>query len=227
MAVATGVRDRESENRYVVGLVLRAQAGDSEAESELDAIYRPRFERWVRRWLKNPFWHDDLVQVALNRLLRKLHQYKPERSAFNSWAFRVAKCAMLNEIARLDARRVMLSLDIDWMELKPALFGPEDDYVAHRAQEAVDKLEPEKRLAINGPLKDGLTDVEIARQLGIPARRVSYRRQQGLREAREALSEIPFTSIRPKTCFSLYKEVMTTKRKHKRKALPGGEAGDR
>jgi RNA polymerase sigma factor (sigma-70 family) len=226
VTTGTRVRDRAEENRKDVALVLRARDGDQTAFDELHHKYRGNFLRWIRPWIRCNLWEDELADAALAELLKVLNQYKPELSAFSSWAFIVMKTSVIKSIAKLATNRNDVSADEFLEEMLPALTGPDDDFVVARLHEEVANLAPEQRVAVNGEYFEGRTDEDLAAELSIPRRRVSYRRQQGLATMRKRLSDVAFTSIRPETRFSRYYYMMDHDVKANDLALLGGEEGD-
>jgi RNA polymerase sigma factor (sigma-70 family) len=226
MAVSATVRDRTAENRSDTALVLRARDGDKAAEEELYYKYHTQFLCWIRRWLRHKEWAPDFADAAIAKLFEVLPQYKPELSAFSSWAFIVAKTNVIKLIHDLGTERNDVSADELLDEVLPALTGPEDDFVVSRVREEVAHLNGEQRAAVGGQFFEGRTDEELAAELSIPRRRVCYRRQQGLAAMRDRLSDVPFTSIRPETRFSRYYYMMDHDVKANDTALLGGKEGD-
>jgi len=226
MSVTVTVRDRTAENRSDAALVMRALAGDEAAFDELLFKYRDKFLCWIRPWLRYNLWVDEFADEAIADLVEVLCQYKPELSAFSSWAFIVMRTSVIKSIARVAANRNDISAIELLDEALPALTGPEDDFISSRLHEEVANLDPEQRAAVNGEFFEGRTDEDLAAELAIPRRRVSYRRQQGLAALRDRLSDVAFTSIRPKLRFSRYYYVMTDDVKANDTALLGGKEGD-
>jgi RNA polymerase sigma factor (sigma-70 family) len=196
MSVCTKVRDWTADDRADVDLVGRALAGDQAAESELLGKYRAIFLGWVcRTFRKGNRWTEDYAQEAAIKLHKVLIEYRPERSPFWSWAHIVAKTAIFTFISKQATERNDVSLDALMDDALPVLLGPEEEHIFLRVREEVENLAPEQRAAVRGPYYDGLSDDELALMLGLPRRRVCYRRRQGMAAIRERLSEVPFTTI--------------------------------
>lgn len=225
MAVCTKARDRPTADQHDVALVARVIAGDKSAEDDLWHRYHEQFRRWVQRWNHINEWESLFVDAATSQLFEVLPHYKPEFSAFRSWAFSVARCAVLKQVRDLCINRADIALDEFLEDVLPALLRPEDDFLSSRVDEEVDRLDPERRAAVRGHFYEGKTDEEIAEELHIPRRRVNYRRQQGMAMIRSRLCDVPFTSIRPETRLSGYYYTMTDV-KEKEPALLGGKEGD-
>ncbi len=72
-------------------IVLRAQAGDSEAfgliyDHYLDAIYRFIYYKVFSRELS-----EDLTSDTFFKALKQLRSYDPKRGRFNSWLYQIAR----------------------------------------------------------------------------------------------------------------------------------------
>jgi len=209
MAACTVIHDRTVGNRCDTALVLRARDGDIDAFNSLYHKDHKLIVCWVRSWLRYEEWVDECTDDAIAVLSRKLPQYRPERASFCSWAYRVARTAVIKHVRVLGISRVDVPIDLLMEDDLLAFFGPEFDFLSRRVEEEVKRLEPEQRAAVYGYFYEGKTDEEIAEELHIPRRRVCYRRKQGLVELRRRLSDVPFTSIRPETRFSGYYCTMT------------------
>jgi DNA-directed RNA polymerase specialized sigma24 family protein len=137
----------------------------------------------------------------------------------------VARAAVLKQVRDLDINHDDISLDAFLEDGLPSFCGPEDDFVSHRVDEEVDRLEPVRQAAVRGRFYEGKTDDEIAAEQGTTRRIVGYRRRQGLAEIAEHLRDVPFTSVCPKAGFPGYYYTMTDVKRNE-PALLGGEVGD-
>jgi RNA polymerase sigma-70 factor, ECF subfamily len=140
----------------------------------------PRLRRFARSLSRNSDDADDLVQLAVERALQRIDQWKPEMSLVN-WLFGIVRNAWLDE-ARARKRR------------GPA-FDPEDvadelgDASASRTFErialrrALESLPDEQRLAVGLVLIEGLSYREAAEIMQVPIGTLTSR----LARARTAL----------------------------------------
>ncbi|MBM3330254.1 sigma-70 family RNA polymerase sigma factor [candidate division WOR-3 bacterium] len=225
MAADAKTRDRSAGNRRDADLALRARAWDIAAQVELYHRYHNIFRNWVRRWLRFDAWEKECVDFMLATLFEELPKYRPEGSAFCSWAHMVCRSALIKHIHDLSLDRADFPYDEIVADMLPALTEPMDDYVVGRIQEEVANLEAEQRAAVTGHYYEDRTDDEIAAGQGMPRRRVCYRRHQGEQNLRRRLNDVAFTWIRPQTAFFRNSFVMTDARE-KIAALLGGEEGD-
>ena len=90
-------------------LVDQAKAGDSRALEELLRRHQPRLRTVCRRILNNDADGDDAAQNALIAIVRALPTFDA-RSAFGTWAYRIATNAALDE-ARRRQRRPQIGRD--------------------------------------------------------------------------------------------------------------------
>jgi RNA polymerase sigma-70 factor (ECF subfamily) len=66
---------------------LRAHPDDAAAWHRFDTLYRPMLRNWLRRYCLQPHDADDLVQQALEVVVRELPQfdYDPRKGTFPAW----------------------------------------------------------------------------------------------------------------------------------------------
>jgi RNA polymerase sigma-70 factor, ECF subfamily len=143
----------------------------------------PRLRRFARSLAKSPHDADDLVQLAVERALLRLDQWRPG-SRLDSWMFGIIRNAWIDETrARRRRERV----------LEPAEAG---EHVADAASEshihrlsveaALARLPEEQREVVALVLIEGLAYKEAAAVLEVPIGTVTSRLARG-REALEAL----------------------------------------
>lgn len=144
------------------------------------AALLPRLRRFARSITYNPEDADDLVQVAIERALKRSEQWEAG-TRLDSWIFRIMKNAWIDEV-RSRIRR-------------DQIFAPEeagehvgDDYAeAHQQrmaiQKAVSMLSEDHRMVIGLVLVDGMPYKEAAEVLEVPMGTLTSR----LARAREAL----------------------------------------
>ena len=138
MAAYTKTRDRTAGNRRDAELALRARAGDKDAQVELYHRYYPIFHNRVRCWLKDPSWVKECTDHLMAWIFEELPKYRPEGSAFCSWAFMEYRSEMIKHIHELGIDHVDIPLDETLEDEMPAPTGPLDAYVASRLHEEVE-----------------------------------------------------------------------------------------
>jgi len=227
MSVHVAVRNRAADECSDEALCLRAVAGDADALEKLFTKYRAVIAAQIRRCFRRGGSDvEDCIQDAAVRVLERLPEYDPELSSFNHWVFILTRSAFFAFLEERAAERHDVSLDVLKEEMISAPGGPEEKYAAMRIDEEVGKLEEEQGAAIDGHFYDDKTDEEIGEERDMEARRVNYRKHQGLRAIRKGLSEVPFMSIRPKLHHFRYSIEMNHRRDAGASAHLGGEDGD-
>lgn len=163
-------------------LVRAAQAGDRQALEQLLRAHQPRIYAICRRITGNEADALDATQEALISLVRGLARFDG-RSAFSTWAYRVATNRCLDELRRR-SRRPVVGLD----ERGGEVVDHADPRATDPADAAADGLEVDAALATLAPefraavvLRDlcQLDYAEIAEVLEIPPGTVRSRIARG------------------------------------------------
>jgi RNA polymerase sigma-70 factor, ECF subfamily len=141
----------------------------------------PRLRRFARTLARSPHDADDLVQIAVERALTRIEQWRPDSSLL-SWLFGIVRNAWIDE-TRSRARRERLFAP----EEAAADVGsrPNDaETEMWSVQAALGRLPEEQRAAIGLVLVEGLSYKEASEVLGIPIGTLTSRLARG----REALA---------------------------------------
>lgn len=143
----------------------------------------PRLRRFARTLARTPHDADDLVQIAVERALLRIDQWRPGSNLL-SWLFGIIRNAWIDE-TRSRGRR-------------DRLFAPEEaaenvgtpttdaEITIWSVQTALEYLPEEQRAAIGLVLIEGLSYKEAAEVLGIPIGTLTSRLARG----REALMTV-------------------------------------
>jgi len=108
------------------GLVLRSQAGDQVAISELVRLARPILQRYARRFFPDPARAEDMAQTALMKAFARMGDLRsPE--AFQTWLLRIARNECLNELTRQRVAQIPMSTLEDQGTALEAPAGGADD----------------------------------------------------------------------------------------------------
>ncbi len=140
---------------------------------------------------------EDVVQEVFLRVWRRPSAYDPGRGRFISWLMSVTRNRAIDEQRRRSRRmRSEVSDEHPAREVPSgdrlddpqaaALYGEERRAV----REALTRLPPEQRHAIELAYFGGLTQVEIAERTGDPLGTVKTRIRLGMRKLRDSLSEL-------------------------------------
>ena len=141
----------------------------------------PRLRRFARAIARNPHDADDLVQITVERALRKFDQWEDE-TRLENWMFGIMRNAWIDEV-RTRVRRDRVFAPEEAGENVGASSGDQD---AIALQSALAQLPEEQRMAVGLVLLEGLSYKEAAEVLEVPIGTVTSR----LARAREALAAI-------------------------------------
>ena len=89
----------ESPSVALAPIVLRAQAGDQAAQSDLFRRYKGRVENFVRGIVRQPTVAEDVTQSVFIKVIRKLPELR-DPAAFESWVFTMARSTALDHLRR-------------------------------------------------------------------------------------------------------------------------------
>ena len=143
----------------------------------------PRLRRFARNLTRNPHDADDVVQIALERALSRMDQWRSD-ARLDSWMFKIVRNAWIDEL-RSRARRdkVFVSeeagehIGTDSMERESEMLS---------VQSAMARLPEDQRVAVSLVLVEGLPYKEAAEVLDVPIGTLTSRLARG-RAALQAL----------------------------------------
>ena len=159
--------------------------GTPESVHEQLAALLPRLRRFARNLTRNPHDADDVVQMALERALAKLSQWRSD-ARLDSWMFKILRNVWIDEL-RSRGRRDKIFVDAEAGErVGEALIERATELMA--VQSAMARLPEEQRLAVSLVLVEGLPYKEAAEVLDIPIGTLTSRLARG-REALQAMLE--------------------------------------
>ena len=140
----------------------------------------PRLRRFARNLARNPHDADDVVQIAVERALTRLDQWRSD-ARLDSWMFKIVRNAWIDEL-RSRGRRDKVFLAAEAGEhVGTDSMARETELLA--VQSAMARLPQEQREAVSLVLVEGLPYREAADVLDVPIGTLTSR----LARAREAL----------------------------------------
>jgi RNA polymerase sigma-70 factor, ECF subfamily len=146
----------------------------------------PRLRRFARTLTRSAHDADDIVQIAVERALLHLDQWRPDAS-LHSWLFGIVRNAWIDETRARGRRARILAPE----ELGAQVAAPAGgDVELWSVQAAMERLPDEQREAIGLVLVEGLSYKEASEALGIPIGTLTSRLARG-REALAALLDAP------------------------------------
>lgn len=147
----------------------------------------PRLRRFARNLARNPHDADDVVQIAVERALGRLEQWRPD-ARLDSWMFKIVRNAWIDEL-RARGRRSRIFVGPEAGEsVGESPIDREADLLT--VQSAMAKLPEDQRTAVSLVLIEGLPYKEAADVLEIPIGTLTSRLARG-REALQAMLAPP------------------------------------
>jgi RNA polymerase sigma-70 factor, ECF subfamily len=168
-----------------IPLVARARA---EEFAELYERTFPRVYAYVASLLRDRSAAEDVTAQAFERAYRKRRSYRPGRGSVEAWLFGIARNAALDELRR---RKRRAGLEGDPKDLGAS--SPEDqaELAQRRAlvRAALASLDGQERDLIALKFAGGLSNVEIARVLGMSESNAGTRLHRTITKLRKACHE--------------------------------------
>ena len=143
----------------------------------------PRLRRFARNLTRNPHDADDVVQIAIERALTRLDQWRRD-ARLDSWLFRIVRNAWIDEIRSRARRDALFAPEEAGEAIGVAAMDREVDRLSVEA--AMAQLPEEQRLAVSLVLVEGLPYKEAALVLDVPIGTLTSRLARG-REALQAI----------------------------------------
>jgi RNA polymerase sigma-70 factor (ECF subfamily) len=153
-----------------------------EVSEQLVALL-PRLRRFARTLARNPHDADDVVQLALERALTRIGQWRPD-TKLESWMFGIIRNAWIDEVRARKRRDAVLAPE----ELGENVGEATTDAEIHRMalEAALAQLPEEQRTAVALVLVEGLSYKEAAAAMDVPIGTLTSRLARG-RDALTAL----------------------------------------
>jgi RNA polymerase sigma-70 factor (ECF subfamily) len=159
---------------------------DAEEISERLVALLPRLRRFARSLSRHQHDADDLVQVAVEKGLRNLEQFRAGAN-LASWMFGIMKNAWIDD-RRARGRRAEVALSEDSGE-HPAVSPADTNVGLWSVSEAMSKLPEDQRLAVALVLVEGMSYKEAAEVLEIPIGTLTSRLARGRTALAAALGD--------------------------------------
>ena len=179
----------------LVALVAR---GDEDALAELyDRVSRIAYGLALRV-LRDERHAEDAVQEAFLQVWRSAATFRAERAKASTWILTLVHRRSVDLVRREDRRRGE-PLESAGEPAAPETVEDEAALGFERrvVQEALSRLQPEQREALELGYYGGLTQSELAERLGLPLGTIKSRMFTGLSRLRELLAEVGLESSYP------------------------------
>ena len=143
----------------------------------------PRLRRFARNLTRDPHDADDVVQVAIERALSKVAQWRSD-ARLDGWMFKIVRNAWIDEVRSRGRRNRIFAPEEAGENVGTASMDRETDMMS--VQSAMARLPEEQRMAVSLVLIEGLPYREAADVLDIPVGTLTSRLARG----REALQQL-------------------------------------
>ncbi len=147
----------------------------------------PRLRRFARNLARNPHDADDVVQIAVERALLRLDQWRSD-ARLDSWLFKIVRNAWIDEV-RARGRRAKIFMPEEAGE-QIGESSMEREIDRWSAETAMGRLPEDQRLAISLVLVEGLSYKDAAEVLEVPLGTLTSRLARG-REALQGMLRLP------------------------------------
>jgi RNA polymerase sigma-70 factor, ECF subfamily len=143
----------------------------------------PRLRRFARNLVRTPHDADDMVQIAVERALLRLDQWRSD-ARLDSWLFKILRNAWIDEMRSRGRRAKIFMPEEAGENVGEASMEREIERLSVEA--ALSRLPQDQRLAVSLVLVEGLSYKDAADVLDVPIGTLTSRLARG----REALQEM-------------------------------------
>jgi len=172
-------------------ILARIAGGDRNAFAEIVAVYQRPLYAFLGRLGLTRDAATDIAQETFVRAWRNLDQYIPERAAFSTWLFSIARNLALSELARSARARERSEGTLTGQTAFE--HGPHDDLAADQStrklRAALERLELTERTALALFYVRDLSLAEIAGLEGATVGAVKVRLHRARSKLRELLED--------------------------------------
>ena len=177
---------RSAEDRELIARVTRS---DRAAFRELYERHAPSLLGALRRLCPPGTDCEDLLQEVFLTVWRRAALYRPERGEPLTWLFTILRNKVIDHRRRVAARPRYEELDPERSAAPAPAADPGDRRMV--LEQAMVKLRPDERRALEMTYFAGLTYEEAAAALEVPLGTLKSRIGAGLRRLRDALGGTP------------------------------------
>jgi RNA polymerase sigma-70 factor (ECF subfamily) len=159
---------------------------------EFDQLYRSSRDdvyAYAAGLLRDQAAAEDVTATAFERAYRKRSRFDPGRGSARAWLFGIARNAALDELRRRGKQASLAAeqVDVESLAQTHPVEGSERRIVL---ADALRDLEPRERELVALKFFAGLSNVEIARVLGISESNAGTRIHRVIDKLREACHEV-------------------------------------
>jgi RNA polymerase sigma-70 factor, ECF subfamily len=170
-------------------LMLRLKAREHRAMADLYDRYGRIVYSLILRMVRNPAITEDLVQETMVRIWNRTDSFDAQSGALGPWVLTVARNRAVEYLRHLGGQAHAGSMALEKLE-RPELFSSVDSdsfSIEHmrRVKQALEKLSPDQKTAIELTYYEGLTETETAERLGQPLEKIKISTREAIRILRD------------------------------------------
>ena len=166
-------------------LLKRVAQGDSAAFADLYKRWSPMLFGLVCKILEDSREAEDALQDGFLHVWHKAQSYDPCRSSPTTWAYMIFRNKAIDRLRARQRRGIGIErIAIEQPFREPDAASPEEDAESHERRKTIEaalaSIPAEQREALHLAYFKGLTQPEIAEQLGAPLGTIKARMRRGL-----------------------------------------------
>lgn len=165
---------------------MNTNGGVDSIQEQIVALL-PRLRRFARNLARNPHDADDVVQIAVERALQRVDQWRRD-ARLDSWLFKIVRNAWIDEVRSRSRRSKIFLAEEAGADVGVSVMEGEIDRLSVDA--AFGRLPEDQRMAVSLVLVEGLPYKEAAEVLDIPIGTLTSRLARG-RDALQAMLRLP------------------------------------
>ncbi len=147
----------------------------------------PRLRRFARSLTGDPHDADDVVQIALERALARMSQWREEAGGLDAWMFAIVRNAWLDEVRSRQRRGRMFAPEDEGLTVGAATLDTHMQGVSVEA--AMARLPVDQREAVALVLVEGFSYREAAALLEVPIGTLTSRLARGRQALQSMLGD--------------------------------------
>ncbi|MDF2370994.1 MAG: sigma-70 family RNA polymerase sigma factor [Rhizobiaceae bacterium] len=164
---------------------------DREAFKALFLHFGPRIKSLMLKSGARPEQAEDIVQIVMMTVWRKVHLYAPDRGSVSAWIFTIARNARIDRLRRGSSQAYT---DIDDLEIVSDEPDGEDRmFASQRTQKvakALSELPEDQRQIIQLAFMEDISQSEIAAKLALPLGTVKSRMRLAYAKLKNKLEDL-------------------------------------
>tara|TARA_R110000751_G_scaffold146094_1_gene249626 strand:+ start:11764 stop:12357 length:594 start_codon:yes stop_codon:yes gene_type:complete len=164
---------------------------DRDAFKALFMHFGPRIKALMLKSGARPEQAEDIVQIVMMTVWRKVHLYAPERGSVSAWIFTIARNARIDRLRRGSSQAYT---DIDDLEIVSEDPDGEDNLFAsqrtRKVAKALSELPEDQRQIIELAFMEDISQSEIATRLALPLGTVKSRMRLAYAKLKNKLEDL-------------------------------------